>query len=58
MFGMYTWEEKCMQVLGGEPFEKGPVWRPKHRWKYDVKMYLRGVEGLDWIHLAGDKDKC
>jgi len=30
--------------------------RPSHRWKYDIKIGVRGVrcEGVDGIHLAED----
>jgi len=47
-----------MQAFGGEPFEKRPVRRPRHRWKCDVKVDLRCMEGLDWIPLGGDRGKC
>ena len=41
-----------MQAFGGETLEKRTVRRPRHRWKCDVKMDLRGMEGLDWITLG------
>jgi hypothetical protein len=34
------------------------VGRRKHRWNYNIGMDLRetGWEGVDWIHLAQDRD--
>jgi hypothetical protein len=33
--------------------------RPRHRFKNNIKMYLKdtGRDGVGWIHLAQDKDK-
>jgi len=33
--------------------------RPRRAWKNNIKMYLHelGLEGMDWIKLAQDKDK-
>jgi hypothetical protein len=41
------------------PEGKRPLGRPKHRWKDNIRMDLRevGWEGVDWIHLAQDKDQ-
>jgi hypothetical protein len=38
---------------------KRPLRRPRHRWE-DIIMDLReiGWEGVDWMHLAYDKDQC
>jgi hypothetical protein len=35
------------------------VSRPRHRWEDIIKMDLReiGWEGVDWIHLAQDRDQ-
>jgi len=34
--------------------------RPMHRWKDNIKMDLQevGCEGMDWIDLAQDWDRC
>jgi hypothetical protein len=34
--------------------KKGPVRRPKHRWKADIALDLQEIrwEGMDWINLA------
>jgi hypothetical protein len=46
-------------VLVGNPEEKGPLGRPKHRWAYNVKMNLQEVEcgGKDLIELAQVRDR-
>jgi hypothetical protein len=33
--------------------------RPRHRFKNNIKMYLKGIgwDGVVWIHLVQDKDK-
>jgi hypothetical protein len=46
------------RCLVGKPIEKRPLRRPRCRWKCDIKMDLRGMEGVDWIQLAGDRGKC
>jgi hypothetical protein len=35
-----------------------PLERAKHRWKGDIKMYIKksGWKSLAWIHLALDRD--
>jgi hypothetical protein len=50
--GVYT-------VLVGKPEGKRPLWRPRCRWKYNIRMDLQevGCGGIDWIGLAQDKDR-
>jgi hypothetical protein len=49
------------RILIGSPERKSPFVRPRHRWedKMPVRMNLReiGLEGVDWIHLAQDRDQ-
>jgi hypothetical protein len=42
----------------GKPEGKRPIERPTCRWKDGLKMDLRktGWEGVEWIHLAQDRD--
>jgi hypothetical protein len=42
----------------GKPEGKIPLGRPRHRWKYNIKMDFREVVcgGMDWIELAEDRD--
>jgi hypothetical protein len=39
---------------------KRPLGRPRHRWKYIIRLDLReiGWEGVNWMHLAQDRDQC
>jgi hypothetical protein len=45
--------------LAGTSEGKGPLQIPGHRREYIIKMGLKGVgwEGVEWIHLASDRDK-
>jgi len=38
---------------------KKPLGRPRSRWEDNIKMDLEevGWEGVDWIHLAQDRDQ-
>jgi hypothetical protein len=43
----------------GKPQGKRPLARPRYRWVDNIKMVLReiGWGGVDWIHLAQDRDQ-
>ena len=47
-------------VLVGKPEGKRPFGRPRRRWEDNIKTDLQEVacEGMDWIDLAQDKDRC
>jgi hypothetical protein len=47
------------RVLVGKPEGKRPLGRPRRRWEDGIKMDLEeiGWEGVDWIHLAQDRDR-
>jgi len=49
--------EKCIQYFCWEPEGKQPLRRPRHRWKDNIRMYLRevGWEGMGWIYLVQDR---
>jgi len=51
--------ENVLQILIGIPEGKRPLGRTRHRWEDNIKMYLTeiGWEGVDWIHLAQDRDQ-
>jgi hypothetical protein len=38
---------------------KKPLRIPRHRWKNNIRMDFReiGWEGVDWMHLAQDRDQ-
>jgi hypothetical protein len=40
------------------PIGKRPLRRPRLRWENNIKMYLGeiGWEGVEWIHVAQDRD--
>jgi hypothetical protein len=46
-------------IFVGKPEEKRPLERLRRRWEDNIKMYLQkiGYEGIDWIHLAQDRDR-
>ena len=43
----------------GKAEGKGPLGRPRRRWKDSIKMDLQevGCEGMDWIDLTQDGDR-
>jgi hypothetical protein len=43
----------------GKPEGSRSLGRSGRRWEDDIKMYLREKErgGVDWIHLAQDRDQ-
>jgi hypothetical protein len=43
----------------GNPEGKRPLGRPRRRWVDNIKMELGeiGWDGMDWIHLAQDRDQ-
>jgi hypothetical protein len=47
-------------VLAGKPEGKRPVSTYRHRWEDNIKMDIReiGLESVDWINLAQDREQC
>ena len=45
-------------VLVEIPEGKSPLERPRRRWEDNIKMDTKeiGWDGVDWIHLAQDRD--
>jgi hypothetical protein len=43
----------------GKPEGKRPLGRPRRRWVRNIKIDLRemGLDGMDWIDLAQDRDQ-
>jgi len=56
---MHGRDEKCIQFFSRKPEGERSLGRPKYRWKDGIIMYLReiGWEGVDWLHLAQDRDQ-
>jgi hypothetical protein len=46
------------RILAEKPEGKSQVGRPTRRWEDNIKMDLKevGWGGMDWIHLAKDRD--
>jgi hypothetical protein len=57
----HEWGKKrnTYRILVGNPKGKKPLGRPRRRWVDNMKMDLReiGWDGMDWIHLAQDRDQ-
>jgi hypothetical protein len=47
------------RTVVGKPEGKRPLGRPRRRWVNNNKMDLKeiGLDGMDWIELAQDKDQ-
>jgi hypothetical protein len=47
------------RVLVGKAEGKRPLGRPRRRWEHGIKMDVReiGWGGVEWIHLAQDRDR-
>jgi hypothetical protein len=47
------------RILVRKPEGKRPLGRPRRRWVDNIKMDLRGIglDGMDWIDLAQDRDQ-
>jgi hypothetical protein len=43
-------------VVVGKPKGNKPLGKPRHKWKYNIKLDLRetGIDGLNWSQLAQD----
>ena len=54
-YGTYV---EC-SVLAGRPKGQRKLVRPSHRLKDNIKTDLKtGRNGMEWVHLARDKDRC
>ena len=44
----------------GKPEGKRPLGRPRRKWEDNIKMDLKevGCEGMDWIDVAQDRNRC
>jgi len=51
--------KNAYNILVGRPERKRLLGRPRHRWEDNMGMDLKeiGWEGVDWIHLAQDRDQ-
>jgi hypothetical protein len=55
------WEKlNAYRVSVGKPEGRGPLGRPRKKWRGTVEMCLKKYErerGGDWIYLAQDQDQ-
>jgi hypothetical protein len=47
------------RILVRKPEGRRPLGRPRRRWVDNIKMDFREIawDGIDWIHLAQDRDQ-
>jgi len=52
-------KKNTYSILIKKPEEKKSVGRPRHIWKDNIKVDLKGIswDSVDWIHLAQDRDQ-
>jgi hypothetical protein len=52
-------KRNAYRILVRKPQGKRPLGRPRRRWVNNNKMDLKeiGWDGMDWIHLAQDRDQ-
>jgi hypothetical protein len=52
-------KRNAYRILVGKPGGKRPLGRPRRRWVDNIKMDPReiGLDGMDWIDLAQDRDQ-
>jgi hypothetical protein len=53
-------KRNAYRILVGKPEGNRPLGRPRRRLMVNIKMDLReiGWDGVDWIHMAQDRDHC
>jgi hypothetical protein len=46
------------KILTGEPTGKRPLWRPRRRWEYNIRMDLKEIDSntRKWVNLAQNRD--
>jgi len=47
------------RIFVGKPERKNSLGKPRRRWEDNIRMDLQevGWEGMDWIHLAQNRDR-
>ena len=50
----HVWGRRDMHSFWGKTGGKRPLGKPRHKWKYNIRIDLEEVqwEGVDWISLA------
>jgi hypothetical protein len=52
-------DERCIQYFGWKTQRDKTTQKTRHGWEHNIRMDFReiGWEGVDWIHLAQDRDQ-
>jgi hypothetical protein len=52
-------KRNACRILVGMPEGNKPLGRPRHSWVDNIKIDLGEIEwdGVDWIHMAQDRDQ-
>jgi hypothetical protein len=52
-------KRNAYRIFVGMPEGKRSLGRPRHKWVENIKMDLReiGLDGIEWIDLAQDRDQ-
>jgi hypothetical protein len=58
-YSVHGENEECLKNSGLKRDWKKPLGRPRLKWEYNIKIDFReiGLESVDWIHLAHDRDQ-
>jgi hypothetical protein len=53
-------KRNAYRILVGKPEGKRPLGRPRRRWVDNINVDLREIkwDGVDWVNLAEDRDRC
>jgi hypothetical protein len=57
---MHEQMRNMYKILVGKPEGKKPLGRPMRRYVDNIKTNLKAIrcEGVDWIHVAQDREQC
>ena len=50
--------KSAFKILTGKPIGKKPLWRPRRRWKNNIRMDLEeiGISAGNWVDSAQDRN--
>ena len=51
-------DRSAFKILTSKPTGKRPLWRPRRRWKDNIRMDLKeiGINTRNWVGSAQDRD--
>jgi hypothetical protein len=55
----YETDKKYIQYFGWKTLRERPIRRPRCRWEYNIRMYVREIwlEPVGLMHAAQDRDQ-